>query len=155
MTETTEKPAIHFEDLALGQLFTTGVMELTRDSIIAFAQDYDPQPMHLSDEGAADTIFGSLVASGWQITAITMRLMVDSNALGTTPLIGAEISNIRFAQPAYPGMMLTAKAEITEMIPSNHPKRGFVVMDGTTLDQNTGETLLTQRWRMLVPKRPG
>ena len=149
----TDQP-VYLEDLAVGQVFTTGSIELTPESIVNFAKQYDPQPMHLSDEGAAGTIFGSLVASGWQITALTMRLMVDARALGATPLIGAEISSIRFAQPAYPGMMLTAKAAIVEIVPGNHPKRGFVMMDGTTLDQNTGETVLTQTWRMLVPKRP-
>ena len=153
MNETI-KP-VYFEDLAVGQVFTTGAIELTADSIVAFATQYDPQPMHLSDEGAAETVFGSLVASGWQMTALTMRLMVDARPLGSTPLIGAEIQNIKFAQPARPGMMLTAVATITEMLPGSNPARGFVVMDGTTHDQHSGDVVLTQTWRMLVPKRPG
>ena len=145
---------VYLEDLTIGQVFTTGAMDLTADSIIEFAQQFDPQPMHLSDEGAAGTIFQSLTASGWHITALTMRLMVDSRTLGSTPLIGAEIMHVRFAQPARPGMRLTAKAEVTDILPGTNPARGFAMMAGTTLDQHTDEIVMTQSWRMLLPKRP-
>ncbi|MBV6632680.1 MAG: hypothetical protein KI792_06565 [Alphaproteobacteria bacterium] len=144
---------VYLEDLEVGQAYETGTIELTAESIKAFAAQYDPQPMHLSDEGAEGTIFGSLSASGWQICCLTMRLIVDSKFVGSTPLIGAEISNIRFAQPARPGMLLQAKVEILKLDPGNRPDRGFAEMRGTTIDANTGEPVLTQSWRMLMPKR--
>lgn len=145
--------AVYLEDLSVGQVFETGDIELTAESIIDFARQFDPQPMHLSDAGAAHTIFGSLAASGWHMTALTMRLMVDATPFGTTPLIGAEISNIRFSQPARPGMMLTVRAEVMEILPGSNPERGFVIMNGTTLDRNTDQAVVTQTWRMLLPKK--
>ncbi|MEM6902294.1 MAG: MaoC/PaaZ C-terminal domain-containing protein [Pseudomonadota bacterium] len=146
---------VYLEDLEVGRVYETGTIELTAERIKAFAAEYDPQPMHLSDEGAEGTIFGSLTASGWQICALTMRLIVDSKFLGSTPLIGAEISQVRFAQPAKPGMVLKAVVEILELDPGSRPDRGFAEMSGTTIDTVSSQPVLTQNWRMLMPKRPG
>lgn len=69
--------AMFFEDIKVGTRIDLGSHVFTRDEIIAFAQKYDPQPFHLSDEGAKNTHFGKLCASGWHTGAAWMRKMID------------------------------------------------------------------------------
>ena len=55
----------YFEDLEVGAETEFGSYAVTREEVLEFARKYDPQPFHLSDEGAANTHFGRLCASGW------------------------------------------------------------------------------------------
>ena len=66
-----------FEDLKIGTESRLGERLFTREAIIAFAILYDPQPFHLSDEAGRASIYGSLIASGWQTASVCMRFIVD------------------------------------------------------------------------------
>ena len=67
---------IYWEDLQVGQVRQLGQIKPTREDIIAFAKQFDPQPFHLDDEAAKASVFGALCASGWHTCALAMRLMV-------------------------------------------------------------------------------
>ena len=69
---------LYLEDLNVGQRWTSAPHHLDAEQIKRFAAEYDPQPFHLSDEGAANSMFGTLAASGWHTMALTMRMLVDS-----------------------------------------------------------------------------
>ena len=84
-TSTTTKPPIYLEDLAVGDQFTSGEHAMDEAQITAFAAQFDPQPFHLDDAAARDTLFGGLAASGWHTAAVTMRLQVTSGL----PIAGA------------------------------------------------------------------
>ncbi|MFD2261699.1 MaoC/PaaZ C-terminal domain-containing protein [Lacibacterium aquatile] len=142
---------LYFEDLLIGQSFSTGIAHVTADSIKEFAATYDPQPMHLDEEAAKDTFFGQLVGSGWQALCLTMRLAAEADWLGGTPLIGAEVNDIRFKRPMLPGEELRVEAEIVDLLPPSKSGRSFAVMLLTTYGNDT--VLLTQRWRILLPSR--
>ncbi|GGO84351.1 MaoC family dehydratase [Marinobacterium nitratireducens] len=144
---------LYLEDIQVGDLVETKEFTVTRDMIIAFAEQYDPQPMHLDEKAAHDTIFGELVGSGWQTLVLTMRLLVDARLLGGTPLIGAELKNIRFHAPMRPGNTLRAGAEVTAIRPSkSRPDRGFIDLKVTTRNAD-GMTLATQNWSLVMPLR--
>jgi len=74
----------YLDDLAVGRRFTSATRVIDAEQIKAFAGQFDPQPFHLDEEKAADTLFGGLAASGWHTAAITMRLLVESGL----PLVG-------------------------------------------------------------------
>src|SRR5262249_58158642 len=81
MTNSKERGGngrFYLEDLHPGRRFTSGSHTIDEAQIKAFANQFDPQPFHLDDEAAKDTLFGGLVASGWHTAAITMRLQVES-----------------------------------------------------------------------------
>ncbi|MGE4533358.1 MaoC family dehydratase [Halomonas sp.] len=144
---------IYLEDLKVGDITETKAFTVTRDMIISFAKQYDPQPMHLDEDAAHDTIFGELVGSGWQTLAVTMRMLVDARLLGSTPLVGAELKDIRFHAPMRPGDILRASAEIMDIRPSNsRPDRGLMDLRVTTKNSE-GMTLVTQSWSLVVPCR--
>ena len=144
----------YLEDFKVGDLTETSGFAVTRDMILSFAEQYDPQPMHLDETAARDTVFGELVGSGWQTLAVTMRLLLDARLLGGTPIVGAEFRDIRFHAPMRPGDGLRARAEVIAIRPSkSRPDRGFMDVRVTTTNSE-GVTLVTQRWSLVVPRRP-
>ena len=74
----TGKEALFFDDLRVGQRFTSGKHTIDAEQIAAFARQFDPQPFHLDGEAAKEAFFGELVASGWHTAGVTMRGMVQS-----------------------------------------------------------------------------
>lgn len=143
----------YLEDFKVGDLTETREFTLTREMIVSFAEQYDPQPMHLDDVSAKNTVFGELVGSGWQTLAVTMRLLVDARLLGSTPIVGAEFKDMRFHAPMKPGDSLRASAEVLAIRPSkSRPDRGFMDMKVTTMN-SAGATLVTQTWSLVMPCR--
>ena len=143
----------YLEDFKIGDLTETDAVTVTRDMILSFAEQYDPQPMHLDDAAARGTLFGELVGSGWQTLAVTMRLLVDVRLLGGTPIVGAEFKDMRFHAPMRPGDTLRASAEVMAIRPSkSRPDRGFMDVQVTTRNA-AGATLVTQSWRLVLPSR--
>ncbi|MGB0085354.1 MAG: MaoC/PaaZ C-terminal domain-containing protein, partial [Rhodomicrobiaceae bacterium] len=69
---------LYLDDLAVGQRFLSATYALDEAQIKAFAEEFDPQPFHLDDDAARDSLFSGLAASGWHTAAITMRLLVDA-----------------------------------------------------------------------------
>lgn len=149
-----DKP-IYYDDLAVGQVFMSRAEAISRDRIVAFAQEFDPQPQHLDEETARGSMFGELVASGWHTAALTMRLQLES-VMGRFPggSLGAQIDKLAWLRPVRPGDLLRARAEIMEMRPSrSRPDRGLVTIQTTTLNQRD-EPVQVMTAAVLAPRRP-
>jgi acyl dehydratase len=128
---------LYFEDFSVGQKFTTGSVTVTEDAIKAYAREYDPQPFHLDDAAAKDTLFGGLAASGWHTSALTMRLCVDSPLKPVNGIIGAGMEELRWPKPTRPGDVLHVEAEVMETRTSkSRPEIGLVKMRITTYNQS-------------------
>lgn len=141
-------------DLEIGQIFETGSVCLTEEAIISFAQDFDPQPFHLDAEASKQTFFGTLVASGWHVLAATMRLMVDARPFGATPLIGAEITKIRFSCPILPETNIKVRATVVGLNDAKNPKHAYANLLLETMNADTEDVLVSQNWKLLVPGGP-
>lgn len=142
---------LYLEDLHVGQRFTSAPHPLDSEQIKRFAADYDPQPFHLSDAGAANSMFGSLAASGWHTMALTMRMLVESVPLADG-LIGAS-TEVAWPRPTRPGMTLQVFSEIANIKQSrSKPGMAIVTLRSETRDEN-GEVLLIFTARMPVYKR--
>jgi acyl dehydratase len=144
--------ALYFEDLTLGATYTSHKRTLGLEEQLAFARDWDPQPMHLDAEAAQTSPFGKLVGSGWHTLCTTIRLMVEAKPFGDTPLLGMQVDDIRFHKPLLAGMTLHAVGEVVGLRPSSKGGRGYVQFRVTTYAD--GEVIATQQWTMLVPGRP-
>lgn len=112
-------------------------MELTAEDIVRFARENDPQFFHVDDEASRDSIFGGLVASGWQTAARSLRLLLeDAEAPFAGGVVGMD-AQISWKRPVRPGARLRIESEITNMVASrSQPDRGFVSFNLTTFDQN-------------------
>ncbi|WGV20184.1 MULTISPECIES: MaoC family dehydratase [unclassified Pseudomonas] len=140
-----------FEDLQVGQSFISGAYEMTRERIVDFASEFDPQPFHTDVDAAKDTFFAGLAASGWHTCAVTMRLLVESVPVAGG-LIGAG-SEITWPRAVRPGDLLRVTTTIRELAASkSKPDRGFAVLESTTLNQDDAVCQTTVS-RVLVFRR--
>lgn len=109
----------YFEDIEIGAKSSFGSYKVTREDVVAFAEKYDPQPFHLSDEAAAQTHFGRLAASGWHTCAMMMAMMVEHyREVGHAGLGSPGIDELRWLKPVFPGDTLRCETEVIEKTPS-------------------------------------
>ena len=136
-------PIRYFEDFVEGETLELGSHEFTSDSIIAFAREYDPQPMHIDPEQARSSPYGGLIASGWHTAGAYMRLLVDSLIAGTVSLGSPGIDQLRWLKPVRPGDVLTARITFIETKRSrSRPDRGILRSLGEMVNQD-GEVVMT------------
>ncbi|WAT02506.1 MaoC/PaaZ C-terminal domain-containing protein [Rouxiella chamberiensis] len=112
--------ALHLDGLAVGQIFHSPEYYVSAQEITEFSSKYDPQPFHMDDELAKDSIFRGLAASGWHTVSITMNLLVKSLPLAQG-IIGTGVEKINWLRPTRPGDILRIQARITEI--SSSPAR--------------------------------
>ena len=143
-----------FDDLALGMRFKTGEVTVTTEDIKRFAAEFDPQPFHLDEEAAKDTILGGLAASGWHTAAIAMKLATTTRPFGPHPLFGAGVDELRWLKPVRPGDALRLEGEIVELVPSRTKPVGIARVKWTVYNQS-GDAVYTFTPIAIVPRRPG
>ncbi len=127
----------YLDDLTVGQKFGSGRRTLGLDAIRSFAAEFDPQPFHLDEAAAQETLFRGLAASGWHTAAVTMRLLVDSEFRPAGGVVGAGLEELRWPRPARPGDELRLEIEVLDVRPSkSRPEQGIVKVRVTTLNQD-------------------
>lgn len=143
-----------YEDFEVGDVIeSTETYEMTPERIGEYASEFDPQPIHLDPEAATDGFFGGIIASGWHTLSATMRLMVRANLFAGAPVIGVGVDKLRYLAPVRPGDLLTARAEVIELRPSEKSAdRGYVRLRVTTTRVQDRADLITQEWTVLVPR---
>jgi acyl dehydratase len=147
-----EQDLLYYDDLRLGDRFTSGSQQLSVQDIQRFAGEFDPQPFHLDEAQARGTFFGGLAASGWHTAAITMRLLVSGGPRLAGGIVGAG-GEIEWKAPTRPGDTLHVESEVVELVPSrSRPDRGMAVLRSKTLNQR-GEVLQVLTARLVVPRR--
>jgi len=143
----------YLEDFVVGQKFVSGRITLDADRIKRFAAEFDPQPFHLDETAARDTIFRGLAASGWHTAAVTMRLLVESDLAPAGGIVGAGFEEFRWPNPVRPGDELHIESQVLEVRPSkSRPTQGLVKLRTTTLNQND-EPVQVQVGTLVVPRR--
>jgi acyl dehydratase len=118
----------YYEDLEAGDTYALeGRYEVDREEITAFAEQYDPQPFHLDEAAAADSVFGGLIASGWHTAAMCMRLVVEEFLDPKTSMGARGLDSLEWLQPVRPGDTLRVRIEVLETRPSeSRPEMGHV-----------------------------
>jgi acyl dehydratase len=134
---------IYFEDLPVGTTVDLGSHQITEADIIAFAQQFDPQPFHVDPERAKSSIYGGLIASGWHTVGIYMRLLVDKLLNQTASLGSPGVDEVRWPRPVRPGDILRAQFTVIEATPSrSRPDMGIIRSRGEVLNQR-GEVVMS------------
>ena len=116
-----------FEDFKPGHFGTFGPRRVTREEILAFAAEFDPQPMHLDEEAAKKSMLGGLSGSGWHLCSVMMRMMFDG-FIGRTASLGSPgVNEVRWLAPLRPDDELTLDAEVAEArVSKSRPETGIV-----------------------------
>ncbi len=160
MTATTPEHSPHvriwWEDLEVGQTRDLGSVSPTREEIITFAQQFDPQPFHLSDEAGRASVFGALSASGWHTCAMAMRLMVTNFLHESSSLGSPGLESLKWTKPVYPGDVLTLTSTIVEKRPmSKRPDVGLVRTLWEMYNQHGDKVLHMDGYGMFRRREPG
>jgi acyl dehydratase len=120
-------PKYYFEDFNTSWTSEYGPRHVTREEIIGFAAQFDPQPMHLDEEAARNTMLGGLGASGWHSCCILMKMIADGLLLDTASMGAPGIDEVKWLKPVRPGDNLTVRGSVQWTRPSqSKPDRGFV-----------------------------
>ena len=118
-----------FEDFPVGRVIDCGTYRVSKDEILDFARQFDPQPHHLDEEAGRKSILGGLSASGWHVCAIAMRLFADAVVLKADNKGGAGAREARWMKPVRPNDLLRMEAEVVETKPSQSKPFGFVTFE--------------------------
>lgn len=139
----------YWEDFPVGHRTAFGRMPVTREAVIEFARQFDPQPFHLDDEAARDTLFGRLSASGWHTCAMAMRMMCDAYLLESASLGSPGIDKLRWLKPVFPGDTLHGHHEVLDARPmASKPHVGLVQSRWEVRNQDDEPVLTMEGWGM-------
>lgn len=145
---------IWFESFFVGQEFRTPGKTLSEAEILDFAFRYDPQPIHIDKTAAEKGLYGGLIASGWQTTAVAFRLFMSLNPFGEASMGSPGVDELRWLRPVRPGDTIRMVAKVVEVKPSrSKPDRGVVTIAYTVLNQND-EEVMTLKAAQLLRRKP-
>ena len=145
---------VYWEDLFVGKVIELGTRVITREEILDFGRRYDPQPFHTDEVAAKQSIYGGLIASGWQTCAIMMRMIYDGFLLRAACLGSPGVDNVRWLKPVRPGDALRVRMTIVEARPSrSKPDRGTVKLNWEVFNQND-EPVMTIDGVQIYRRRP-
>ncbi|MBW0005506.1 MAG: MaoC family dehydratase [Hyphomicrobiales bacterium] len=146
-------PEIFFEDFEIGSRGECGPRTITREEIIAFAREFDPQPFHLDEEAAKGTFVGELIASGWHTCALIMRIMFDGLISKTSSMGAPGMDEVKWLKPLRPGDTLTVRWHVIDKRASrSRPQMGLVKIGLALLNQH-GVVACEQLFWMMAGRR--
>ena len=142
-------PRLYWEDFPAGHVMDFGGLPVTREAVIEFARQFDPQPFHLSEEGGQASLFGGLCASGWHSCAMAMRMMCDAYLLNAASLGSPGIDALRWLKPVFPGDVLRMRLEVLDARPmTSKPQVGLVRSRWEMRNQQGMPVLTMEGWGM-------
>ena len=145
----------HWEDLQPGQVLDLGSISPTKEEILAFAQQFDPQYFHLDEEAAKTSVFGGLCASGWHTCSMAMRLMVTNFLQQSTSLGSPGLENVKWLKPVFPGDVLHLQHQIVESRPMRSRPDVGLVRTNWDMNNHKGEPVLhMEGWGMFRRRHP-
>jgi acyl dehydratase len=149
----TDPVKLYWEDFAEGRIAEYGPRLVTREEIVAFAAEFDPQPMHLDEDAARSTMLGGLAASGWHTCVLVNRLLVDGLINNAHAMGAPGIDEVKWLRPVRPGDRLAVRAEVRNKRASrSRPGMGFVGFLFEVLNQ-AGEPVMTLAFSLMVAQR--
>ena len=144
-----------FEDFPPGHFGTFGPRHVTREEILAFAGEFDPQPMHLDEEAASRSMLKGLSASGWHLCSIMMRMLYDGYIGRTASLGSPGVNELRWLAPLRPGDDITLDVEVTEArVSRSRPDTGIVTFRSVVRNA-AGQALCEMVSPIIVARRAG
>jgi acyl dehydratase len=144
-----------FEDFPVGRFGTFGPRHVTREEILEFAAEFDPQPMHLDEEAARKSMLNGLSGSGWHLCSLMMRMMFDG-FIGEAASLGSPgVNELKWLAPLRPGDDLTLEVDVAEArISKSRPDTGIVTFRGVACNAK-GEVLCEMVSPIIISRRAG
>jgi acyl dehydratase len=148
------RPKLHWEDFKKGAVAVYGPRLVTREEIVGFAAEFDPQPMHLDEAAGRATMLGGLAASGWHSCCLIMRMIADGFVLDSSSMGGPGVDEVRWLKPLRPGARIRVRTTVLETRASaSRPQMGLVKFLCEVIDE-TDATLTTLITTLMFGRRP-
>jgi acyl dehydratase len=153
-----------FEDRQIGETTDVGSHTFSRDDIIGFASQFDPQPFHLDEAAAKASLFGGLCASGWQTAACLIRGIITTRqqASAAARAQGVQLAtygpspgfrNVRWLKPVFVGDTIEYRTRLADKVDlKSRPERGLLVAEAQGRNQH-GEVVFAITTQMLAERR--
>lgn len=146
-------PKLYFEDFKPGLYGEFGPRAITREEIVGFAAEFDPQPMHLDEDAARETMLGGLGASGWHTCSIMMRMLCDGILLNSASMGANAVEEVKWLRPVRPGDALTLRATVLDLRASkSRPEMGLITFLFEMMNQH-GATVMQLRSPLMMGRR--
>ncbi|HEX2017342.1 MAG TPA: MaoC family dehydratase [Aurantimonas sp.] len=144
-----------YEDFTEGLELPLGPYEVTREEVLEFAREFDPQPFHLEEQAGRDSLLGGLSASGWHTCAMTMRMMADSYVLDSSSQGSPGVDTVKWLRPVFPGDVLTGTARVaSRRLSAKRPTLGLAKII-TVIRNQRDEPVLESEYTLLLLTRDG
>ena len=125
----SEQGLLHYEDFPEGHVIPFGTFHLTKELVLDFARQWDPQPFHVDEGEAERSVLGGLAASGWQSSAILVRLSVEAYANKSAAMASNSMEEGRWLKPVFAGETLTGRATVlSRRVSAKRPEMGVLKM---------------------------
>ena len=145
---------LYYEDFPPGEVVQYGDIEVSAIRIKAFAEQFDPQPFHLDEAAARQTMAGGLIASGWHTASMLMRMNCDHFLNKSASQGSPGIAEVNWLKPVRAGDRLSVRRTTVSARPSaSRPELGIVDFAFEVLNQ-LGEVTMTQKNVMMIRRRP-
>lgn len=142
----------YYEDIEVGDTYSFGDRTISKDEIIEFAEQYDPQTYHVDEEAAQESLFGELIASGWHTASLCMREFVEN--IADEAWLGARgIDDLRWIKPVTPGDTLSMTVEVVDKRPLEDDRTVGHVDTRLTAYNQDDEAVLTWIGLGIVARR--
>jgi len=152
--EARGEGTLYWEDFPVGKVRETGSATVTKEEIVAFGRQFDPQPFHVDEAAAARSPYGGLIASGWHTCSLAMRLYTDAVLRRAASQGSPGVEKVRWLRPVRPGDRLRVRVEVVEARPSgSRPELGLVRSRWQVLDQRNEAVMEMEGWGMFL-RRP-
>jgi acyl dehydratase len=149
-------PKLYWEDFQSGAVSVYGPRLVTREEIVAFAAEFDPQPMHLDEAAASATMLGGLGASGWHMCCLFMRIVADGFILDSSSMGAPGIEEVRWLKPLRPGTRVRVRAKVLETrLSKSRPEMGLVKLTYDMLDEADEILMQLTNIQMFGRRQPG
>jgi acyl dehydratase len=145
---------LDFSHLTVGQVFELAPFKVTRDELLAFATEFDPQPFHLDEDAAKSSVLGGLATSGWHTSSILMRMICDALFLKIDAIGSSGIDEMKWLKPVYADEVLSGVLTVTGLRLSNSkPNTGIATFEAA-LNNDDGEAKAFMRSMVFVSTQP-
>lgn len=142
----------HYEDVEVGSVHDIGSVTVSEEEIRAFAERYDPQPIHVDPDAAAASPYGGLIASGWHSACLCMRLLAENYLNGTDSHGSFGLDELRWKNPVRPGDTIEAEHRVLSKRPSESGnERGYV--EGEVTGRVDGDEVVYWRATVIFGRR--
>ena len=154
MTDPASTP-LYLEFFQPGLVLESDPYTVSREEIIAFASEWDPQPFHLDDEAAANSVFGRISACSAHIFALSNKLADGLVPGDAQVLAGLGFDKMRMLLPLYAGDTIFLRDETLEArVSRSNPDRGIVTTRSELINQHD-EVIFSTQTAFLMIRDPG